>query len=451
MAMEIPTFIMMILKRLHTSGHQGYVVGGAVRDDCSGRKLIDWDVATSAGSEEIKSLFADVRYFSLRHDTVTLISSDLRCEITVFKGGKGSGQTIEEDLGHRDFTINAMAYDVVRGAIIDPYGGRKDLSRRLIRAVGDPHERFLEDPVRLLRAVRLATEFDYEMESKTQQTVSAMAERLSSVAEERIRDELLKILVSDKPSRGFNLMRKTDLLIHVIPELLEGYRKKQDATHRFTIYKHIMETMDHIDPDPILRLTALFHDIGKPRVRRKMKGVFRFLGHEKVSADMSKEIMARLKFSKKMIDRVVKLVNLHMAAVGYQEEWRDNALRRLICRVGLENIDHFLLLRRADILAHGQDDGIMAAFSVFKERLEDVKNRPIALKEQDLALDGRRIMDVLGLPQGPEVGKILGQLFEIVIDHPEWNTEDRLEALLKKMTKKDSDLTSEPDNTSSFT
>jgi putative nucleotidyltransferase with HDIG domain len=252
--------------------------------------------------------------------------------------------------------------------------------------------------------------------------------------------------VSDKPSRGFNLMRKTGLLTHIIPELLEGYRKKQDAAHRFTIYKHIMETMDHIDPDPVLRLAALFHDIGKPRVRRKMKGVFRFLGHEKVSADMTKEIMARLKFSKKMINRVAKLVTLHMAAVDYHEGWRDKAMRRLIYRVGSEDMDHFLLLRRADILAHGQDDGMMAAFSVFKERLEEVRNRPVALKERDLSLDGRRVMDVLGLPQGPEVGKILGQLLEKVIDHPEWNTKNRLEALLKEMTKKDSESTSEPEN-----
>lgn len=442
--MEIPSFIMMVLKRLHTSGHQGYVVGGAVRDYCLGRKLIDWDVATSAGSEEIKSLFADVRHFALKHDTVTLVSSDLHCEITVFKGGKGFGQTIEEDLGHRDFTINAMAYDVAIGAIIDPHGGRKDLSRRLIRAVGDPYERFLEDPVRLLRAVRLATELGYEMGSKTRQTISAMAERLGSVAEERVRDELVKILVSDKPSRGINLMRKTGLLKYVIPELLEGYRKKQDAPHRFTIYKHIMETMDHLDPDPVLRLTALFHDIGKPRVRRKIKGVFRFLGHEKVSADMSKEIMARLKFSNEMISRVANLVTLHMAAVGYHEGWRDNALRRLIRRVGSENMDHFLLFRRADILAHGQDDGIMAAFSVFEERLEGVRNRPVAVKKRDLALDGRRVMDVLGLPQGPEVGKILGQLLEMVIDHPELNTKDRLEALLKEMIKKESGWTPEP-------
>jgi tRNA nucleotidyltransferase (CCA-adding enzyme) len=444
--MEIPSFIMMVLKRLHTSGHQGYVVGGAVRDYCLGRKLIDWDVATSAGSEEIKALFADVRHFALRHDTVTLVSSDHHCEITVFKGGKGFGQTIEEDLGHRDFTINAMAYDVAIGAIIDPYGGRKDLSRRLIRAVGDPYERFLEDPVRLLRAVRLTTELGYEMAPKTQQIITAMAERLNSVAEERVRDELIKILMSDKPSRGFDLMRKTGLLEHVIPELLEGYRKKQDATHRFTIYKHIMETVDHVDPDPVLRLTALFHDIGKPRVRRKIEGEFRFLGHEKVSADMSKEIMGRLKFSNKMISRVANLVTLHMAAVGYHEGWRDNALRRLIRRVGSDDMDRFLLFCRADILAHGQDDRIMGTFSVFKDRLEKVRKRPVAVKKRDLALGGRRVMDVLGLPQGPEVGKILGQLLETVIDHPEWNTKDRLEALLREMTQKDSSSTPEPDN-----
>ena len=207
--MEIPNFIMTILERLNAAGHQAFVVGGAVRDHCLGRKLTDWDVATSAKAEEIRALFESIRHFSLKHDTVTLVSSELRCEVATFKGVKGFGHTIEEDLGCRDFTINAMAYDAGKGEIIDANEGRKDISRRLIRAVGGPEERFLEDPVRLLRAVRFATELQYKIDLKTFQAISAMAEALEGVAQERIRDELLKILMSKKPSKGFYLMRQT--------------------------------------------------------------------------------------------------------------------------------------------------------------------------------------------------------------------------------------------------
>ncbi|UCF56080.1 MAG: CCA tRNA nucleotidyltransferase, partial [Deltaproteobacteria bacterium] len=295
--MEIPKFIMTVVKRLHASDHQAYIVGGAVRDHCLHRKVTDWDVATSARPEEIKSIFRDIKCFSLRHDTVTLVHSARHYEVTTFKGSKNFGHSVEEDLGHRDFTINAMAYDKAKGAILDPYGGREDILCRLVRAVGDPKERFREDPVRLLRAVRLATELGFKIELKTLKTISLMAEKLDSVARERIREELLKILVSRKPSIGFNLMVKTGLLKHLLPELLEGYRKKQDASHRFTIYKHIMKTIDQVEPDPVLRLTALLHDIAKPRVREKIEGEFRFLGHEKASARLAKEIMLRFKFS----------------------------------------------------------------------------------------------------------------------------------------------------------
>ncbi len=436
--MEIPNFIMTILERLNAAGHEAFVVGGAVRDHCLGRKLTDWDVATSAGAEEIRALFESTKHFSLKHDTVTLVSSELHCEVATFKGVKGFGRTIEEDLGSRDFTINAMAYDAGKGEIIDANEGRKDISRRLIRAVGSPEQRFLEDPARLLRAVRFATELQYKIDFKTFQAISAMAEALERVAQERIRDELLKILMSQKPSKGFHLMRKTGLLKCVLPELLEGYRKKQDASHRFTIYKHIMETVDYVPPDPVLRLTSLFHDIGKPRMTKKCNKTFRFIGHEKASAVMSKEIMIRLKFNRGMISKVTNLVACHMDAAGYHEGWRDSAVRRLIRRVGPENIDCLLVFRKADILAHGLVDQKMALFSAFKKRVEEVRKRPLVLRNRDLAIDGHRVMDVLGLPQGPEVGKVLEQLLEMVMDHPEWNTKERLEALLEEMLKKNS-------------
>ena len=429
--MEIPEFMMTVINRLHASGHQAYIVGGAIRDHCLHRKVTDWDVATSARPEEIESLFRDVKSFSLKHGTVTLVHSAHHYEITTFKGAKGPGHTIEEDLGHRDFTVNAIAYDKAKGTVMDPYGGREDILHKLVRAVRDPKERFREDPIRLLRGVRLATELGFKIERKTLENISIMAEKLDSVARERIRDELLKILVSPKPSIGFNLMVKTGLLKHFLPELLEGYRKKQDTSHRFTVYKHIMETVDQVEPDPILRLTALFHDIAKPRVREKIDGNFRFFGHGKASALLAKEIMERLTFCSVMIGKVTNLVAHHMIGVGYHRGWSDGAVRRLIRRVGLEHIDHFLSFRKADIFAHGLDDEKMEILLEFKDRVEALRKQSLAVKTRDLAIDGHKVMEILDLSQGPEVGKILKELLEKITDHPEWNTQERLITLLR--------------------
>ena len=431
--MEIPEFIMSVVKRLHAFGHQAYIVGGAVRDHCLHRKVTDWDVATSARPEEIKSIFREIKSFSLRHDTVTLVHSARHYEVTTFKGSKNIGHTVEEDLGHRDFTINAMAYNRAKGAILDPYGGREDISRRLVRAVGDPKERFREDPVRLLRAIRLATELGFTIEQKTLETISIMAEELDSVARERIREELLRILVSKKPSIGFNFMLKTGLLKHLLPELLEGYRKRQDGSHRFTIYKHIMETIDQAEREPVLRLIALLHDIAKPRVREKTGEEFRFPGHEKASARLAKEIMVRLKFSNEMIGKVINLVAHHMSTAGYHAGWSDGAVRRLIRRVGSENIEYLLSFCTADILAHGLNDEKMDIFLELNERVEVLSKKSLAVEIRDLAVDGHRVMEILDLSQGPEVGKVLEGLLEKITDHPEWNTQERLIALLEQM------------------
>jgi putative nucleotidyltransferase with HDIG domain len=431
--MEIPEFIKSVVERLRAAGYQTYIVGGAVRDHCLQRTVTDWDVASSATPEEIKSTFPTIRHFSLKHGTVTLVHSERNYEVTTFRGSKGFGHSIEEDLRHRDFTINAMAYDEDLEKILDPCGGREDLFRRLIRAVGDPNERCREDPLRLLRAVRLATELEFRIESNTLETISRMAEQLEFVAPERIREELLKILLSQRPSVGFNLMFQTGLLREFLPELLEGYRKKQDASHRYTIYKHIMETLDQVEPDPVLRLTALLHDIAKPRVRKKIDGEFRFLRHEEESATLGKKIMERLRFNHEMIGQVTQLILHHMSLVGYDTGWSDGALRRLVRRVGSEKMDHLLAFRKADILAHGKDDEKMGKFSELKERIESLRSRGLVQKSKDLAIDGYEVMEILGLSEGPEVGRILEQLVDRVSDHPKLNTKGRLITLLEEM------------------
>lgn len=429
---DAPEFVSALLERLHRSGYKAYIVGGAVRDMVMQRAVTDWDISTSAHPEEIKDVFHDISHFSLKHDTVTLVSYGNHYEVTPFRKGMHFGRTIEEDLGHRDFTLNAMAYDLEKERIIDPFGGRKDIKDKKIRAVGDARERFLEDPLRLLRAVRAAVELRFRIEEKTLEVIEALADQIASVAKERVRDELLKILMSPGPSHGFNLLRRTALLDYFLPELLEGYRKKQNPRyHCYTIYRHIMETVDRVEATPVLRLTALFHDIAKPRVREKIGGTFRFHGHEKAGAELAGEIMGRLKFSRDMIDQVTRLITHHV--IGYDPSWGDGAVRRLVRRVGPEHMDRLLAFRRYDLLAHGVEDNQIALLEELEKRVKNIIQGPLAVKPRDLAVDGNTVMEVMNLSPGQRVGRVLDRLMEAVLEHPSWNTREKLIALLKEM------------------
>jgi tRNA nucleotidyltransferase (CCA-adding enzyme) len=427
---QIPDFVSYILGRLKLAGHQAYIVGGAVRDFCLKRPITDWDVATTGTPSEIKTIFSDTRLFALKHDTVTLVDSANHFEVTTFRGG---GNNIEEDLGHRDFTINAMAFDSATGEILDPWGGKADIKQKLLRAVGDPEARFTEDPLRLLRVVRFATELKFRIEPETLNTLTQMASLLLRVAAERIREELMKILVSPKPTTGFSLTVKTGILKHFLPELLEGYLMRQNSYHRYTVFRHIMETIDGVKPLPILRVTALFHDIAKPRVRKKIDGDWRFLGHEKASAVLCEEIMDRLKFSKDMIRKVTNLTANHM--IGYNSGWSDGAVRRLIRRVGQEDIMDLIEFRRADILAHGLDDQKADLLDELEKRIMKQLNGPMLTTMQDLVIDGYKVTAFLGIPPGPKVGRVLKELMEKVTDHPEMNNKETLLGLLEQMKR----------------
>ena len=426
---QLPKFVTFILNRLKRAGHHAYIVGGAVRDSCLNRAITDWDVTTTATPSEIKTIFHETRLFALKHDTVTLVDSAKHFEVTTFRGEKNN---IEEDLGHRDFTINAMAYDRETGEILDPHCGKADIARKLVRAVEDPDARFTEDPLRLLRAVRLSTELKFRIEPETLNTLTRMAFLLRPVAAERIREELIKILMSPKPSTGFNLMVKTGLLTHFLPELLEGYRMRQNAYHRYTVFRHIMETLDWVEPDPVLRLTALLHDIAKPRVRKKIDGEWRFLGHEMASAGLSEQIMNRFKFSRHMIRKVTNIITHHM--IGYNSGWTDGAVRRLIRRVGLEDIMDLIAFRRADIFAHGLNDYKSDILDELEKRIMTQLKVPMASTTKDLAIDGYKVMEHLGISPGPEVGRILKQLMEKVTDRPEMNNKETLLGLLETLT-----------------
>ena len=430
---HIPAFVSFILGRLKQAGHQGFIVGGAVRDACMKRPITDWDVATSAPPEKIKAIFGDKSLFSLKHGTVTLVHGDCLFEVTTFRGKEN---TLEHDLACRDFTINAMAYDPDKDEILDPHGAKQDIARRLVRAVGDPEARFKEDPLRLLRAMRFATELGFRIESETYKSLRKMAPFITAVAPERVRDELMGVLMSPKPSAGFNMMLRTGLIEYFLPELSEGHLKRQNASHRHTIFKHVMESIDQVKPVPVLRLTALFHDIAKPRVREKIVGKWHFYGHEGASAILAEQIMVRLKFSKDIIRKTTNLIRHHM--IYYDSGWSDGAVRRLIRRAGPKEIADLLDFREADILAHGLHDKGLNLLTELKQRVRHLSKGLVVTETGDLAINGREVMHILGLSPGQEVGKVLNYLLEKITDHPELNDQKGLLGLLEQMKSDES-------------
>jgi poly(A) polymerase/tRNA nucleotidyltransferase (CCA-adding enzyme) len=426
----VPEFVAIILSRLKAAHHEAFLVGGAVRDALMGRPEGDWDVATDASPGQIRALFKDTRQFTLRKGTVTLVRSGSQYQITPYRGSPAS---IEQDLAHRDFTINALAYDPERHQFLDPFSGRGDMRRKLVRAVRRPDERFKEDPLRLLRAIRLASELNFRIQKDTLNAISSLAPTLCTVAMERIREELMKVLMVPKPSTGLNLMARTGLLAQVIPELMEGYLKRQNGFHQYTVFKHVLVTVDEVEPDPVLRLAALLHDVAKPRVREKVEGKWRFLGHEEKGARMAGEILQRLRFSGSVIQKTTHLIRHHM--IGYTPQWSDTALRRWIRRVGPENLLDLIRLRHADREAHGrpaEGDELLREFENRMDRL--MKTRP-PTRLRDLPINGHDVMRVLGLAPGPEVGRILRNLMDMVTAHPERNDREHLRQLLQKIAE----------------
>jgi tRNA nucleotidyltransferase (CCA-adding enzyme) len=405
-----------------------------LRDSLLDFQIKDWDIATDATPDIIHNLFAETTRFNLKHGTVTLVYRGKHYEVTAFRGKEGFAHSIEEDLAHRDFTFNALAYDIINRKIIDPFGGKEDITKKVVRAVLNPLERFQEDPLRMMRAIRFSLELEYSIEPETLIAMTSVASAIDAVAQERIRDELLRIVMLKKPSRGLNRMRKTGLLQRVLPELVEGYRKRQNNFHRYTIYRHTMETVDSVEPDPVLRLSALFHDIAKPRVRERIKGRWRFLGHAGASAELTKEIMMRLRFSNDMIARVTNLVSHHM--FDYKRDLTDRAIRRFIKRIGADNIGDLMRLRKADDLAHGWGRGFERDLDGFKGRIDALMQESPPLRLSELAVNGRDVMDVLGLHPGPKVGEILKQLLDVVIEKPEYNQKHKLIQILEEIKER---------------
>jgi tRNA nucleotidyltransferase (CCA-adding enzyme) len=443
----IPDDVLALCRRLREAGHQAHLVGGGVRDLLLGRPPADFDVATSAHPDEVMRLFGQ-RYAiptGLQHGTVTVLASAERpVEVTTYRGegeyldGRRPssvhfGATLEEDLARRDFTMNAIAYDPIDDLLADPFAGRADLAARLVRAVGDPVARFREDGLRPMRAVRQAAQLGFTIDPPTAAAIPAALDSFRKVSAERIRDELCKLLASSEPARGIELMRQSDLLGEVIPELLEGVGCTQNHFHRFDVYHHTLATLGSAAPGVVLRLGALLHDVGKPRAQQPREGApgeYTFFRHEHVGAEMTEGICQRLKLSTAEREDVTALVANHM--FYYTPDWSDGTIRRFVRRVGSDRLPALLALRRADIAGRGFGEDPDKETRELEERVGKVAAADAALQVKDLAIDGRDVMRVLGIGPGRQIGVVLERLLERVLDDPSLNTREALERLARE-------------------
>ncbi|MEN9406816.1 MAG: hypothetical protein RLZZ455_32 [Candidatus Parcubacteria bacterium] len=460
---RIPPFLYDLVDRFMEHGYSLYLVGGCVRDLLLNRGVKDWDFTTNATPEEILTLFPE-GFYDNAFGTVGLPSEVLKksgipvdetyaesvLEVTTFRTEHGYsdrrhpkvqwGTSIEEDLKRRDFTINAIALQIRTTAektdlphddtfvIIDPFQGQEDIQKKVIRAVGDPDKRFKEDALRLMRAIRLATELSFVIEEKTFTALTRDAALLDEIAHERVRDELMRILASEYPYEGVMLLKNTGLLAHILPELLEGVDVSQERPgrhHKTDVFTHNTMALKLCpSTDPVVRFATLIHDIAKPRVASTdNEGYVIFHNHEIDGAKLAYLICDRLRFSKKDRRKVVTLVRWHMFTVD--ENTTDASIRRFIRHVGVENIQDMIDLRIGDRLGSGTQTAESWRLKLFKKRIEE-QLAPAPFSINDLALDGNDVMRILDIKPGRQIGDILQKLFEEVDEDLSKNTKEYL-------------------------
>lgn len=431
--------VLGVLRTLRDAGHEVALVGGSVRDRLLGIEADGaWDAATSAHPDEVAALFEGATWEN-RFGTVT-IGADPAVEVTSYRAEGGYrdrrrpddvrfGVTLDEDLGRRDFTINAIAWvptdlQAGRGALVDPLGGQADLDARILRAVGDARARFEEDALRLIRAARFAGRFGLTIDSDTERAIGELAPTAKSVSGERVRDELLRILARDPtPSRAFGILERVGLLAVIVPELARLRDVPQAKAVPGDALDHSLRTVDaaaasHI---PALRLAALLHDLGKADTLRGGH----FIGHETVSARLAGAVLRRLRVARSLADPVIEAIRHHMYA--YEPAWTDAAVRRFVRR--LDGVDRDLLfgLRRADNAASGVGEAGDENQDELEARIaEQVAAEPGLLVERRLAIDGHDLQRELGISPGPEIGEILDRLTEVVLDDPSRNRREIL-------------------------
>jgi putative nucleotidyltransferase with HDIG domain len=419
-------------------GKQVFLVGGAVRDLLRGQKAQDWDLATDALPQEVISLFPRVIPTGIKHGTVTVHFKGRSVEVTTYRtesgyhDGRRPDQVkyttrIEEDLSRRDFTMNAIALPLPQGPLMDPFNGLADIRSNIIRCVGNPHERFAEDGLRPVRAVRFASQMGFEVEAATLAVIPHVLSTTAKVSPERIRDELDKILAAPQPSRAFLLMEKTGLLELLLPELAACRNIEQKGFHRFDVLDHSLLACDAAAREQapgLVRVAALLHDIGKPVTRAQdASGVWTFYQHEQVSATLSRDLLTRLRYPNAIIEETVHLIREHM--FHYEANWTSGAVRRFIIRIGEENLSKLYQLRRADAYATTGKalprDFLLSLIT----RVDEVLAESRALSLKDLPVSGKDLK-AIGIKPGPIMGILLSHLLEAVVEDPALNTKEKL-------------------------
>ena len=443
-----PAPLLAVLARLREGGHQAYLVGGTVRDvllDREAPRAVD--VSTDLTPDEVTRRFAHVVPTGLPHGTVTLLEGDWAVECTTFRreGAYSDARRPdrveftddpEADLGRRDLTVNAMAWDPASGELLDPHGGALDLERRILRAVGDPLARFREDALRPLRVARFTATLEIEPDEPLRRALAALAAEDSgyagaTVAAERVRDELERMLTAVRPSRGFEVLREAGLLALWLPELARCRGVPQNRFHAYDVYFHSLYTCDAAPRGkPDVRWAALLHDVGKPQTRVERQGEGTFYNHQFVGAEIAERMLERLRLPLARRTRIVHLIREHM--FDYRPGWSDGALRRWLRRVHPEHVADLFDLRIADMLGNGLKQGFPAYLDPMRQRIERLLLESDALRVTDLAVDGNDVMRELELAPGPAVRDALEALLEEVLDDPARNTREHLVARLRE-------------------
>ncbi len=453
--MKIPDYVENLIEKLEKAGYEAYIVGGCVRDLLLKKEPKDWDITTNAKPEEILKVLPDGKYENIFGTVLVPIKNKDKetedvVEITTYRSEQGYSdrrhpdeirfeKKLDKDLERRDFTINAIALRQKTGdrkqeiEIIDLFGGQKDVKKKIIRAVGEPVDRFKEDALRMMRAIRLSCQLKFEIEPKTQRAITKMAGGIKFVSKERVKDELIKILDSDRAYEGIMLLHDTKLLQYILPELERGVGVGQNKHHTYTVFKHSVLSLKNCPSnDWRVRFAALLHDIAKPQTKKMIKGDYTFYNHDIVGAKVTKKIMTRLKFSNEDIQKVTNLIKNHMFYYNV-DEVTASSVRRLIVKVGKENLKDLIDIRIADRLGSGVPKAKPYKLRHLEYMMEKVQKDPISVK--NLKINGDDLMPLLKIKPSPKIGAILDVLLSEVIEDPKLNNKKYLEKRSKELNK----------------
>ncbi|MDQ6694645.1 MAG: CCA tRNA nucleotidyltransferase [Chloroflexota bacterium] len=424
---DVDNFLERLVRRASDAGYAIYLVGGSVRDGIMGRPVQDIDIATDAPVDAIKHLLEasepDAIYtLGEKFGTIGAVVGDVTVEVTTLRSQEeavpdaGTLERLTVDLAHRDFTANAIARDLATGALHDPFDGQLDIQQHLLKAVGDPQARFQEDPLRLLRAVRLAVQLDFYIDRDTKVAIRRLAPLLDSVARERVGDEMDRLLLAETPSEGINLLDSLGLLAYTVPEMLQMHAMEKGAHHYKEVYPHTLKVLDRTEPDLILRWAALLHDIAKPATYGVTGGEVHFFGHDRLGARMARDILTRLRRPQEVVEQVEQLVAEHLRVGVYDPSWSDGAVRRFM-RETAPVTDRLFALSRADITSQ-RAQRVAAAIgrvdSLFERCLEIKAHEDV--EKLSSPLDGNDLMLIFGGRPGPWIGRVKDYLLDLVIE-----------------------------------